>query len=227
MLSVFKILIMYHFMKGCYKITFFIKTCIILMLLLFINSSLNSAEIIFKSDMIKNGFNINNYARDIFPSVIAINFTLGILKDFHMDEIIPFLNLPIKKGLFLTLSISKFYFDFSFSVLLLLFLSLVSLISRLTSIDLTIWIGSAIFYSLIFQQIGFLIRILKISFHIKIVILIMFVSGLFLIIRQSLNHEALFFFSNKIYLLLCGGTMCLWILHLTKKYLCKNLIDYL
>jgi hypothetical protein len=170
---------------------------------------------------------MDDYLKNFFIVVSVTNFTLGITKSFPMEKIIPFLNLPIRKDLFLTLSIFKFYFDFSFSFMLLLFLSSLSLMRNLSSVDLIILIGTAIIYSLIFQQIGFLIRILKMSYLVKVLILLLFVLGCLIVSQVTTYHEDLLFISNRIYLLICGIALFAGFIVITKKNICRNLIDYL
>jgi hypothetical protein len=227
MLSIFKILMKQNYEEERYKMSFFIKMCIVISLLLFINNRFNLEINIYQIDKLKKVFNINSYPQYIFFSVLFANLLLGIIKNFPMNEFIPFLNLPIKRNLFLSFLISKLYFDFSFAILLLLNLCLISFMNNLSSIGLTIWIFKAIFYSLLFQQIGFLIRILKISFYVKIVILLIFVSISFFIFKECLNQESCFFIFTKKHLFFFGFTFYPGILYITMKKINQNLIDYL
>jgi hypothetical protein len=218
---------MKYYNEECCKIAFFIKSFLILLFLYLIEYYTHAESNTLDGDLLKFGFNLGSFERYIFINVIATNLTLGITKDFHIKEIIPFINLPIKKDLFITIFIATFYFDFSFLFLLFLILFVISLIGNLSSVDLTGWNYLVIFYSVIFQQIGFVIKIFKLSIFLIFLILLFFVLGLILIFNGSAYHNLLQCFPNKPFLFFAGGSLCVSLLYITKNYLRKNIIEYL
>lgn len=156
---------------------------------------------------------------------ILSTYFLGLIKNIPGQEIIPYLNLPIKKNILLFFFLILSYFDFPFTIILLLSIFMIILYSNFILIHIKFWIITIIIHSFILQQLGILTRIAVKRLIIKIFILLIIVFGLFYEFI-GLKKGLLDTFFNPNLSVVLSVILSALLLYYSKNQLFKNLINY-
>jgi len=156
---------------------------------------------------------------------ILSTYFLGLIKNIPGPEIIPYLNLPIKKNILLFFFLILSYFDFPFTILLLLPIFMIMFYSNFILINIKFWIITVIIHSFIFQQLGILTRIAVKRLIIKVFILFIIVFGSFYEFVGFKEGLLDTFFNTNLSIILSIILSAL-LLYYSKNQLFKNLINY-
>jgi len=200
---------------------FYIKFLIIALISFFILSYFN-----FKSNIIglvKTDIGYRDILKYIYLILILNWFSIGIFKRISYSELIPYLNLPIKRNALLLIFILRSSFDFVFLFFLLINLTILVFFMKHTDVRFYSLMYLLLIYSIIPQQIGMALSALNMKLVVKFLFVLFFVMLTLIGYKASIYFNIELIKSLTIPLIIFFGIM----IQITKTQLSNRLIDYL
>ena len=203
------------------------KVFIIKLLILILISFVILSYLQFTKSIILGHFsfdiNISVLIKSIYLTIILTWFSIGFFKQIDYSELIPYLNLPISRNALLLLFILRSYFGFLFLFILIINVLIILFIMNLMDVRFLTLVYLLLIYSIIPQQVGMLIGILKITFIEKFAIVLFMIALILTGYKTNLYINVVLIKALPVYLIMLFGGM----IQITKIQLSKRIIDYL